>query len=428
MLIRNALIVARPGTTQQDNSPPFFGWVRVRGKTIAAMGAHGTDAGPDAPGEQVLDARGGALIPGLVNTHAHSHSSLTRGSAEGMALEAWLKAIQREQVRLTPDDVYVGALATYAECLLSGTTTVMDMCLYPEAAMRAAKELGIRAIIAPYVADSLPFAPTLGQTEALLGLPKHERVSAWVGLHDLESASDARIVEGVALARAYGVGVHMHCAESRAWTDKTLARTGRSPIAHLAQLGVLSVPAHLAHCVWADEHDQALLSQHGSTVAHCPHPNLKLGSGIAPVVAMRRAGVRVTLATDGAKANNRLDMFDVMKFASLLAKGAARDPELLTPDEVLGMATGVGAAALGLPARVIAPGAPADLTLVSVEQFHLQPAVPETITANLVHAARGSDVEAVIIDGELVVADGRLTRCDQAAILGELKRVGRALL
>jgi 5-methylthioadenosine/S-adenosylhomocysteine deaminase len=191
---------------------------------------------------------------------------------------------------------------------------------------------------------------------------------------------------------------------------------------------VLDGPAHLAHCVWADEHDQALLSQHGSTVAHCPHPNLKLGSGIAPVVAMRRAGVGVALATDGAKANNRLDMFDVMKFASLLAKGAARDPALLTPDEVLGMATREGAKALGLPVGVIAPGAPADLTLLSVEHFHLQPAVPETITANLVHAARGSDVDAVIVDGELLVMAGRLVRSDQAAILADLKRVGRAML
>ncbi len=423
MLIKNALIVSRPGAGPALS--PVFGWVRIQGSIVAASGAGDCAA---VAGERVIDARGGALIPGLVNTHAHSHSSLTRGSAEGMALEAWLRAIQREQLRLTPDDVYVGALATYAECLLSGTTAVLDMCLYPEAAMRAAKDMGIRAIIAPYVADNLPFAPTMQQTEALLNLPWHERVSAWVGLHDLESTGDARIVEGVALARAHGVGVHIHCAETRAWTAKTVARTGRSPVAHLAHLGVLGVPAHLAHCVWADEHDQALLSQHGGTVAHCPHSNLKLGSGIAPVLAMRRAGVGVALATDGAKSNNRLDMFDVMKFASLLAKGAACDPVVLTPDEVLGMATRAGAQALRLPAGEITPGAPADLTLVSVEHFHLQPALPDTIVTNLVHAARGSDVAMVMVAGEVLVEDGRLVRSDQSRILFELKRVGRALL
>lgn len=421
LLIRNALIVARPG----KGEAPLFGWVRTRGKRIEALGAGDCAAAPD---ERVIDARGGALIPGLMNTHAHSHSSLTRGSAEGMTLEVWIAAIIREQVRLTPEQAYVGALATYAEALLSGSTTVVDMCLYPEVAQRAAEEIGIRAIIAPYVVDAIPFAPTLAQTERWLTTPNDGRVGFWVGLHDLESVSDERIAEGVALARAHGVGVHMHCAESRLWTDRTLARTGRTPFAHLEQLGALQVPMLLAHCVWANEEDQALLAARASSVAHCPHANLKLGSGIAPLAAMLRAGVSVALATDGAKANNRLDMFDVMKFASLLPKGMGRDPTLLQPDAVLGMATAAGADALRLPCGAIEAGKAADLTLVSVDHFHLQPAVPETIVTNLVHAARGSDVAMVIVDGEAVVEQGRLVRCDQARILGELKRVGRDLL
>ena len=421
LLIRNALVVARPGNGEM----PFFGWVRIRGKLIKEVGKG--DALVDF-GERVIDAHGGALIPGFANTHAHSHSSLTRGSAEGMTLEVWIAAIIREQARLTPEQAYLGALATYAEALLSGTTTVVDMCLFPEAARRAAEEIGIRAVIAPYVADTMGFAPTLAQTERWLASSKDGRVRFWVGLHDLESVSDERIVEGVALARAYGVGMHMHCAESKFWTDKTQNRTGRSPFAHLEHLGALEVPMHLAHCVWAGEADQALMSVHGTTVAHCPHANLKLGSGIAPVAAMRRAGVTVALATDGAKANNRLDLFDVMKFASLLPKGMGCDPTLLQPDEVLGMATVAGAKALGLAGGAIEPGKAADLTLVSVDHFHLQPAVPETIVTNLVHAARGSDVDTVIVDGEVVVERGRLTRCDQAVILDELKRIGRKLL
>lgn len=421
LLIRNALIIARPGRGEL----PFFGWVRTRGKLIEALGAG--DCVP-APADRVIDARGGALIPGMLNTHAHSHSSLTRGSAEGMALEVWIAAIMREQVRLTPDQAYVAARATYAEALLSGTTTLVDMCLFPEAAQRAAGEIGIRAVIAPYVADTMPFAPTLAQTGRWLAASKDSRVRFWVGLHDLESVSDERIAEGVALARAHGVGVHMHCAESRLWTDKTLARTGRTPVAHLEHLGALQVPMHLAHCVWANDADQALLAERGGTVAHCPHANLKLGSGIAPVAAMRRAGVTVALGTDGAKANNRLDMFDVMKFASLLPKGMDHDPTLLPPDAVLGMATAAGALALRLPCGAIEAGNAADLTVVSVNHFHLQPAVPETIVTNLVHAARGSDVDTVIVDGAVVVEQGRLVRCDQDRILGELKRVGQVLL
>ncbi|HUG78779.1 MAG TPA: amidohydrolase family protein, partial [Burkholderiales bacterium] len=326
ILIRDALVVTEA---------PFRGWVAIEGSRIDRTGS---GKPPQGPYGKVIDARGGALIPGLVNTHAHSHSSLTRGSAEGMALEAWIESIIREQRRLTPEQAHVGALATYAEALLSGTTAILDMCLVPEAALRAAQEIGIRAAIAPYVADSMAFAPTLRQTETLL----QRNPNVWVGLHDLESCSDAQIREGVALASGRKAGLHLHCAESRFAAGRTRARTGRSPIAHLEHLGALGPRTHLAHCVWAGAEDIALLARRKASVAHCPHANLKLGSGVAPIPAMRAAGVRVALATDGAKANNRLDMFDVMKFASLLHKGVAHDPGVLAPGEVLAMATREG--------------------------------------------------------------------------------------
>jgi 5-methylthioadenosine/S-adenosylhomocysteine deaminase len=340
-----------------------------------------------------------------------------------MALEAWIQAIIGEQRRLTPEQAYVGALATYAEALLSGTTTILDMCLFPQAALRAAREIGIRAIIAPYVADSMPFAPTLEQTRALMS-----QGNVWVGLHDLESCGDAQIRAGVDLALEKGVGVHLHCAESRGWTARTRSRTGRSPFEHLEHLGVFEARTHLAHCVWASESDCELLAARGASVAHCPHANLKLGSGVAPVPSMRARGVCVALATDGAKANNRLDMFDVMKFASLLHKGVGHDPTILKPGEVLGMATADGAAALDLKAGRIAPGQLADLTLVATDRFHLQPAVPDTIITNLVHAARGSDVDTVIVDGRVVVERGRLATLDQDELLARHAATGRALL
>ena len=336
ILIRDALVVS-------VFRPPFVGWVRVAGNRIDAIGE---GEAPAADGARVIAGRDRIVIPGLVNTHAHSHSSLTRGSAEGMTLEPWLEAVIREQSRLTAQQAKVGALATYAEALLSGTTTVMDMCLFPEEALRAGEEIGVRTVIAPYVADSMPFAPTLEQTEWLLKNFKSTKQKLWVGLHDLESCSDEQIRAGVALAREHGVGVHLHSSESRFATQRTLGRTSRTPIAHLEHLGVFRAPAHLAHCVWANDADQQVMLEHGVSVAHCPHANLKVGSGIAPVAAMRKKGLRVALGTDGAKANNRLDMFDVMKFTSLLAKGIAHDPAVLPPGEVLAMATREGSAAL----------------------------------------------------------------------------------
>jgi 5-methylthioadenosine/S-adenosylhomocysteine deaminase len=419
-LIRDVLIVPPLGEM------PFDGWVEVVDDRIATVGRGRRE--PDA-GQSVVEGGDNALIPGLVNTHAHSHSSLTRGSAEGMALEKWLLAIQREQSQLTDEQAYVGALATYAEALLSGTTTIVDMCIRPESALQAARDIGIRAVIAPYVANTMRFAPSLERNGRLLETAEKDgRVHVWVGLHDLESCSDEVVREGAKLACAYGVGIHLHCSETRRSVEKTKARVGRTPVAQLLDLGALSDRTLLAHCVWVSEEDRALLASAHAHVAHCPHANLKLGSGIAPVADMRKRVINVGLATDGAKANNRLDMFDVMKFASLLHKGVTGDPGVLPPGEILDMATQSGAAALDLPVGAIAPGKKADLVLVRLDSFHIQPSVADTILANLVYAARGSDVAMVMVDGRIVVKGGQLADPRWDGLNARARQVGLDLL
>jgi 5-methylthioadenosine/S-adenosylhomocysteine deaminase len=419
-IFRDVLVVPPEGAA------PFEGWVVVEDVTIAAVGR----GVPQMRGDQrVIRGGGAALLPGLVNTHAHSHSSLTRGSAEGLPLEGWLGVIEKEQARLTNEQAYIAALATYAEALLSGTTTIVDMCLRPAPAMRAAREIGIRAAIVPYVADTKPFAPSLHDNAALLETAERdERVQLWVGVHDLESCSDGCIRAAGELARKHHTSLHLHCSETRTSIDRTLARVGRTPVAQLHALAALSERTLLAHCVWLSEEDRALIAATGAHVAHCPHANLKLGSGIAPVPDLCRRGVNVTLATDGAKANNRLDMFDVMKFASLLQKGVTGDPKMLPPAQVLDMATARGAAALGIAAGAIAPGRNADLVLVRLDGFHLQPCVPDTLVTNLVHAARGSDVELVMVDGRILVEDGRLADERWADLLQRVQPVARELL
>jgi 5-methylthioadenosine/S-adenosylhomocysteine deaminase len=399
------------------------GWKHVTARSAPAAATRDARA-------EIVEGNGAALVSGFVNIHAHSHSSLTRGSAEGVALEDWLVVIEREQSRLTRDEARVGALATYAEALLSGTTTMMDMCLHPDAAFAAARDIGIRAVIAPYVADGKSFTPTLAGTAALIEQARRadDRVRVWVGLHDLESCSDAQIVAGVTLAKANKVGVHLHCAESTRSVERTHARTGRTPVAQLAELGVLGEQTLLAHCVWVDEHDRGLLAASGTHVAHCPHANLKLGSGIAPVADLYARGINVTLATDGAKANNRFDPFDVMKFASLLPKGTARDPAAPPARQVLDMATQGGARALGVRAGTIVPGMAADLVLLRADGFHLQPMLPETVETNLVHAARGSDVSVVMVAGRILVRGGRLSDIDQDEIMRNARAVGLGLI
>jgi 5-methylthioadenosine/S-adenosylhomocysteine deaminase len=422
-LFRDVLLV--PGTL--DGAPPFVGWLRTEGSRIAALGP---GAPPAAAAARVIDGRERALLPGLVNAHAHSHSSLTRGSAEGLPLDGWLRVIEAEQRRLTEAEAHAAALATYCELLQGGTTAVVDMCLFPAAALRAAREIGIRAVIVPYVADSKPFTPSLDATARLLAEcnTEDDRVRIWVGLHDLESCSDAQVAAGAALARRHGAGLHLHCAETLHAVERTLRRTGRRPVAQLEALHALGRQTLLAHGVWLDEADRAGLAASGAHVVHCPHANLKLGSGIAPVPELLAAGVAVALGTDGAKANNSLDMFEVMKLASLLQKGSRRDPAILPPAQVFGMGTFQAARALGIPAGALAPGLLADLALVRLDRFHLQPAVPETIVTNLVHAARASDVDLVMVDGRIVAERGQVASVDAAAVRRRAAEIGRSLL
>jgi 5-methylthioadenosine/S-adenosylhomocysteine deaminase len=253
-------------------------------------------------------------------------------------------------------------------------------------------------------------------------------VRAFVGLHDLESCSDDQIRAGVALARRYATGLHLHCSETERQVERTRSRTGRTPVAQLAALEALGNRTVLAHCVWVDDDDRRLLAETGTHVAHCPHANLKLGSGIAPVADLHRRGVNVTLATDGAKANNRLDPFDVMKFASLLQKGVLRDPAVLPPGQILDMATRCGAAALGIAAGAVTPGLAADLILVRLDAFHTQPMLPEAAATNLVHAARGSDVALTMVAGEILTRGGRLVSDRWASLAKDARKVGLDLI
>lgn len=422
LLIKNALIIP-PG----PDAKPFSGWVSVERDLI-------DDVGPGTPPptrfDRVVDAGGGPLLPGLVNTHAHSHSSLTRGTAEGLPLETWLDIIYREARRFDDEIAYCAALVTFAESLLSGTTTIMDMCINPEAAARAADTIGIRAVIAPYVGDRLDFAPSLARTEALIEQynGSSQRVGVWVGLHESETCSDDQIRRGVKLAERHGVGLHTHCSETQASVALTRRRTGRSQVGHLDHLGVLGPRTLLAHCVWLSDEDRALLTKRGVHVAHCPHSNLKLGSGIAPIVKYRADGINVTLGSDGAKANNALDQFDAMKFASLLPKGMNLDPDLLSPRDVIDMATGRGAEALDLKTGKIAPGYKADLIVLRSNTVRLQPLLPEVILTNLVHAARGGDVDTVIVDGRLVVDRGRLLALDEGELAERARETALKLM
>lgn len=398
------------------------GAVLIDGARIVAVGTPGDVAAhPAAGAAEVVDAAGAAVLPGLHN--CHMHSGLLRGTAESMALWDWLRSyVDPAHKALTPEIAAAASRLCYAEALISGTTSVMDMWRYMEGSARAADEMGIRATLVPYVADEdgYDYFESMASNRRLLeqvGCEAGARVRAWVGLEHLLYCSEACFEEGRRLAIEFGCGIHTHSSETMWEVQESLRRWGRRPLEVMMAKGILGPATVVAHCVWLDDREIRILAETGTVVAHCPCSNMKLASGPARVGALRAAGVTVALGSDGEKENNNLDLLEEMKFASLLQKVSTLDPAAGDPWDVLAMATRDGAAALGLGDRTgtLEPGHAADVIVVGLRNLHTTPVLGGedfNVAAHLVFSSRGSDVRDVWVDGERLVSGGVPVRFD----------------
>ncbi|QCQ18220.1 amidohydrolase [Microbacterium sp. RG1] len=408
--------------------------VLVTGDTI-------TDVAPRAeliaahPGAERIELPDRLLMPGLIN--AHHHSGMLRGTAEHLPVWEWLRLhIDPMHRVLRPDEAEAAAWLCYAEGLLSGTTTVVDMWRYMDGAARAASVLGNRVVTVNYVGEhpDFDYFDTLDDNERMLAEwtgAANGRIMPWVGLEHPFYADAAGQRRAIALANAYGTGLYTHCSESEIELADFADRHGARPMFALEELGFFDVPrAMIAHAVWLDQAEVDLIAARGVGVSHNPVSNMKLASGMAPVAEMLSAGVNVGLGTDGEKENNNLDMFEEMKVASLLGKLRTMDAAAMDSWQVLGMATRGGAAAIGRADELgaLTPGRKADFVAVRTDTPRMTPFMPDgaypNIHHNLVHAVRGSDVDMTVVDGEIVVRDGRLVNAD----LGELIDRVRALV
>lgn len=403
------------------------GAVAIDGDRIVEVGARADleRAYPDAPVRRMRDR---LLMPGLVNTHMHS--GLLRGTAEGLPVWEWLRRYIDPMHRvLTPRDAEAAAWLCYAEAILSGTTTVVDMWRHMEGAAHAAQALGNRAVMVPYVGEhpDFDYFDHLDDTERLLETWHGKaggRVQVWVGLEHAFYATEAAHERAIGLAQRYDTGFHTHSNEAAVELDEMQRRYGLRPVPALQKLGLLDAPRTLlAHCVWLDDAEIALLAERRIAVAHNPASNMKLASGAAPVLKLRAAGVAVGIGTDGEKENNNLDMFEEMKFASLLAKLATLDAAALDAWDTLAMATIEGARAIGMAQEIgsLEPGKKADLIALRTDTPRMTPLIPAGALANLhhnlVHAVRGGDVDFSMIDGRIVVDGGRLLTAEMPDLI-----------
>ena len=404
------------------------GSVVFRDGVIVAVGPSGAVAVPD--GSTVIDGQGRlAVLPGLIDSH--SHSSLLKGYSENAQLMDWLPEYQREHQVLTEDDAYFGYLVSYMEALKGGTTTVMDMYRFPHRGAEAAAALGMRAHLVPYAADhpTKHFFETLETSEQLIRdchNTSDGRVKVWLGLEHITYCSEDMFGRVAELADAYGVRIHTHTSEQREEVDVVVELFGNRPVHVFNQRGILRPGTVLAHCVWLDDAEIAVLAETGTGVAHCPVSNMKLAGGTAPLERFWRDGVVVGLGTDGGISNNSVSMWECMKIGSLLQKVTRLDATAVSAQEALQMATIGGARLLGIDAEVgsIEVGKQADLITVDLWQPHLLPVAlaegHDPILWNLVFAGRSSDVRDVWVQGQACVSEGDICRVDESEALAEI--------
>ena len=370
------------------------------------------------------------LMPGLVN--GHCHSGLLRGTAEGLPVWQWLQEFIDPMHRvLLPSEAEVASRLCYAEALLSGTTTIVDMWRYMDGSARAAEELGIRAALVPYVAEhpDHDYFETLDSNERTItnwNGAAQGRITVWVGLEHMFYAVPDAWKRAIDLCKQYQVGLHTHSNESRVDVAETLKRYGLRPVQALEKFGLLDAPrVMLAHGCWLDDSEIALLAARGNIgVVHNPTSNMKLASGVAPIEKLLAAGVPVGLGTDGEKENNNLDMFEEMKFASLLTKVSTMNAAALDSWDVCRMATFGGARALGMEKDIgsLQTGKAADIVAIRTNTPRMTPLLSGkylNIHHNIVHAVQGGDVDFTMVAGKVLVEDGHLKTASLETLIAQ---------
>jgi 5-methylthioadenosine/S-adenosylhomocysteine deaminase len=415
-------------TADANDTQIADGAVAIRGDQIAAVGST-----RDFNHWQVarrVDAKGGIIMPGLINVHTHAAMTCFRGLADDLPLMTWLNDyIFPAEAKMDAAKVYCGALLACAEMILSGTTCFCDMYLFEDAVAQAARHAGIRAVVGEVLYD-FP-SPNYGPIEQGFAYTQ-DLIARWqqdplitiaVEPHSPYLCAPQLLQQAFALAQSNSVPMVIHLAETRSEVDTIRKRFQRSPVEHLADLGVLAPNLLACHCVVLTEGDIELLRRHDVKVAHNPESNMKLASGIAPVPQLLEAGICVGLGTDGCASNNNLDLFLEMDTMAKIHKVRTLDPTALDARTTVRMATINGARALGLEDLTgsLEVGKKADLIVIDVNKPHLTPMYHPV--SHLVYAVRGSAVSTSIINGTIVMEDGRLLTLDVQKAMEDVSRI-----
>jgi len=384
---------------------------------------------------KIISGEGKVAFPGLVNTHTHAAMVYFRGLSDDLPLKVWLEEHiwPAEAKWLSPEFVGDAVELACLEMLKAGITTYADMYFFGDAVAQSTRKIGMRAVVGAGIVD-FPSATGNNADDYLANAERF--ITKWKGDdlivpsiadHSAYACSPETLKKSKALADRHDVLLQIHLSETEWEVKEILSRYGRRPVAHLDALGLLDERLIAAHCVWLEPEEITLLAKSKTSVSHCIESNLKLASGIAPVVKMQQAGVRVSFGTDGAASNNDLSILSEMSTAARVHKALSGDPTALTAKQAMLMATRHGAEALGLGnlCGSLEHGKAADVVLADLNRPHLVPLYD--IYSHIVYSMNAADINTVLVNGEIALEGRKLINADEAEILAKAVQWGRKI-
>ncbi|SMC55595.1 5-methylthioadenosine/S-adenosylhomocysteine deaminase [Desulfocicer vacuolatum DSM 3385] len=429
LLIKNGMILTMNAGLEVIEK----GAVRVRDGIIISVGKDDMEPSQEVPTREI-DAHGGIIMPGLINSHTHAAMTLFRGLADDLPLMEWLNDhIFPAEAKITADMVYRGTLLACAEMLLSGTTCFCDMYLFEEEVAKAASKAGMRAVVGEVLYD-FP-SPCYGPLDKGFEYVKtmmekwkaHPLITVAVEPHATYTCAPELLTRAADMARTRQVPLVIHVAETRNEVKLIKEKYGKTPVNFLADLGILGPNVVACHSVHLTPEERAVYRKFDVKVAHCPESNMKLASGVAPVPEFLSEGICVALGTDGCASNNDLDLFQEMDSAAKLHKVFSMNPEAVDAASAVKMATINGARALGLDESVgsLEPGKKADIIVVDTRSPHMVPMYNPY--SQLVYAAKGSDVMLSIVDGKVLMENQALTTLDVDQVMDDVLAMAKKI-
>lgn len=430
LLISNGTVL----TCNNNDALIQNGAVAIKNDLISATGT--TESFSDWTIAQKIDAEGGIIMPGLVNTHTHLPMSLFRGLADDLPLMTWLNdhIFPAEAKHITPENVSLCTMLSCAEMILSGTTTCCDGYFFEDYVAEAVYKSGMRAVLGQGVIDfPAPGVPDPSKNikTAILFVEKwqgrYSTISPSIFCHSPYTCSEKTLKAAKEEADNHDVLFQIHLAETNGESDQMRSKYNLTPLQFLDRIGLLNNNTLLAHSVWIDNEEIAIIADHQSHISHNPESNMKLASGIAPVPNFIKAGITVGLGTDGCASNNNLDLFQEMDTAAKLHKVNLLDPTVMDAFTVLKMATLEGAKAIRLDDRIgsLEPGKQADIIIIDTNKPHLVPMYNPV--SHLVYAVRGSDVRDVIVAGNILVRNYELLSINVTDILNRVSMLAKTV-